>query len=76
MALGDVDGLEDGAIDGVILGKLDGLSDGMTLGAVEGLEDGGTDAFGVNLGSVFSCMDPIGTTESIDYADGEAYVGA
>ena len=39
-------------------------------------EDGGTDAFGVNLGSVFSCMDPIGTTESIDYADGEAYVGA
>jgi len=39
-------------------------------------ESGGTDAFGVNLGSVFSCMDPIGTTESIDYADGEAYVGA
>jgi len=39
-------------------------------------EAGGTDAFGVNLGSVFSCMDPIGTTESIDYADGEAYVGA
>ena len=39
-------------------------------------EAGGTDAFGVNLGSVFNCMDPIGTTASIDYADGEAYVGA
>jgi hypothetical protein len=39
-------------------------------------EAGGTDAFGVNLGSVFNCMDPIGTTESIDYATGEAYVGA
>jgi hypothetical protein len=39
-------------------------------------EAGGTDAFGVNLGSVFNCMDPIGTTENIDYATGEAYVGA
>ena len=39
-------------------------------------EAGGTDAFGVNLGSVFSLMDPIGTTESIDYGDSEAYVGA
>ena len=39
-------------------------------------ESGGTDAFGVNLGSVFSLMDPIGTTESIDYGDSEAYVGA
>ena len=39
-------------------------------------EDGGTDAFGVNLGSVFSLMDPIGSLESIDYGDGEAYVGA
>jgi hypothetical protein len=39
-------------------------------------EAGGTDAFGVNLGSVFSLMDPIGSIESIDYADGEAYVGA
>ena len=39
-------------------------------------EAGGTDAFGVNLGSVFSLMDPIGTIETIDYADGEAYVGA
>ena len=39
-------------------------------------EAGGTDTFGVNLGSVFSLMDPIGTTESIDYGDSEAYVGA
>jgi hypothetical protein len=39
-------------------------------------EAGGTDAFGVNLGSVFSLMDPIGSTESIDYGDSEAYVGA
>jgi hypothetical protein len=39
-------------------------------------EAGGTDAFGVNLGSVFSLMDPIGTVETIDYGDSEAYVGA
>ena len=39
-------------------------------------ESGGTDAFGVNLGSVFSLMDPIGSVESIDYGDSEAYVGA
>jgi hypothetical protein len=39
-------------------------------------ESGGTDAFGVNLGSVFSLMDPIGSIESIDYGDSEAYVGA
>jgi len=39
-------------------------------------EAGGTDAFGVNLGSVFSLMDPIGSIESIDYGDSEAYVGA
>ena len=39
-------------------------------------EAGGTDAFGVNLGSVFSLMDPIGTIETIDYGDSEAYVGA
>jgi len=39
-------------------------------------EASGTDAFGVNLGSVFSFMDPVGTTESIDYGDAEAYVGA
>lgn len=39
-------------------------------------EASGTDAFGVNLGSVFSLMDPVGTTESIDYGSGEAYVGA
>jgi hypothetical protein len=39
-------------------------------------EAGGTDAFGVNLGSVFDAMDPIGSTASLDYGDGEAYVGA
>ena len=39
-------------------------------------EASGTDAFGVNLGSVFSLMDPVGTTDSIDYGDGEAHVGA
>ena len=39
-------------------------------------EASGTDVFGVNLGSVFSFMDPIGTIESIDYGDSEAYVGA
>lgn len=39
-------------------------------------EASGTDAFGVNLGSVFSFMDPVGTTESVDYGDSEAYVGA
>lgn len=39
-------------------------------------EASGTDAFGVNLGSVFSLMDPVGTLDSIDYGDGEAHVGA
>jgi len=39
-------------------------------------EAGGTDAFGVNLGTVFDMMDPIGTTESTDLGSGEAYVGA
>ena len=39
-------------------------------------EASGTDAFGVNLGSVFDSMDPVGTLESLDYGDGEAYVGA
>ena len=39
-------------------------------------EAGGTDAFGVNLGTVFDMMDPIGATESTDLGSGEAYVGA
>lgn len=39
-------------------------------------EASGTDAFGVNLGSVYSAMDPIGTTETLDYGDGETHVGA
>ena len=39
-------------------------------------EAGGTDAFGVNLGTVFDMMDPIGTTESTDLGADEAYVGA
>jgi hypothetical protein len=39
-------------------------------------EAGGTDAFGVNLGTVFDMMDPIGTTETIDLGADEAYVGA
>jgi len=39
-------------------------------------EASGTDAFGVNLGSVFDSMDPVGTLDSIDYGSGEAYLGA
>jgi hypothetical protein len=39
-------------------------------------EVGGTDAFGVNLGTVFDMMDPIGTTETTDLGADEAYVGA
>ena len=39
-------------------------------------EASGTDAFGVNLGSVFTFMDPVGTTDSIDYGSGESHVGA
>ena len=39
-------------------------------------EAGGTDAFGVNLGTVFDMMDPIGTTETLDLGSDEAYVGA
>ena len=39
-------------------------------------EAGGTDAFGVNLGTVFTMMDPTGTTETTDLGSGEAYVGA
>jgi len=39
-------------------------------------ESGGTDAFGVNLGTVFDMMDPIGTTETTDLGADEAYVGA
>ena len=39
-------------------------------------EAGGTDAFGVNLGTVFDMMDPIGTTETTDLGADEAYVGA
>jgi len=36
----------------------------------------GTDAFGVNLGEVYDAMDPIGSVDSIDYGEDEAYVGA
>ena len=39
-------------------------------------EAGGTDAFGVNLGTVFDMMDPTGTLETTNLGDGEAYVGA
>jgi hypothetical protein len=39
-------------------------------------EEGGTDAFGVNLGTVFDMMDPTGTTETTDLGADEAYVGA
>ena len=39
-------------------------------------EAGGTDPFGVNLGTVFDMMDPIGTTETTDLGADEAYVGA
>ena len=39
-------------------------------------EASGTDAFGVNLGSVFSMMDPIGSTNTTDLGSGESHVGA
>ena len=39
-------------------------------------EAGGTDAFGVNLGTVFDMMDPTGTLETTDLGTDEAYVGA
>jgi hypothetical protein len=39
-------------------------------------EAGGTDAFGVNLGTVFDMMDPTGTIETTDLGADEAYVGA
>ncbi len=44
-------------------------------------EAGGTDAFGVNLGTVFSLMDPIGSvnthgSDGLDLGDGETHVGA
>jgi len=39
-------------------------------------ETGGTDAFGVNLGTVFDMMDPTGTLETTDLGSDEAYVGA
>jgi len=39
-------------------------------------EASGTDAFGVNLGSVFSMMDPIGSTNTTDLGSGEDHVGA
>ena len=35
-----------------------------------------TDAFGVALGATFDNMEPVGRTESSDFGDGEAYVGA
>ena len=39
-------------------------------------EAGGQDAFGVSLGTVYDNMEPTGSTTTIDYGDGEAYVGA
>lgn len=39
-------------------------------------ESTGTDAFGVSLGAVYTCMEPVGTITTVDYGDGEAYVGA
>lgn len=35
-----------------------------------------TDAFGVALGATFDNMEPVGRSESSDFGDGEAYVGA
>ena len=37
---------------------------------------GNTDPFGVNLGTVFDMMDPVGTTETTNLGESEAYVGA
>jgi len=39
-------------------------------------ETTGTDAFGVSLGAVYTCMEPVGSIITVDYGDGEDYVGA
>jgi len=39
-------------------------------------DTGASDAFGVSLGTVYDSMEPIGSTTTIDYGDGESYVGA
>lgn len=39
-------------------------------------EAGNTDPFGVNLGTVFDMMDPVGTIETTNLGESEAYVGA
>lgn len=38
-------------------------------------EPGGQDAFGVSLGIIYDDMEPIGRIVTIDYGDGEPYVG-
>jgi len=39
-------------------------------------DTGAADAFAVSLGTVYDSMEPIGSTTTIDYGDGESYVGA
>lgn len=39
-------------------------------------EASATDSFGVAISSLYDCMDPEGSVVTIDYGDGEAYVGA
>lgn len=39
-------------------------------------EAGAVDAFGVNLGTIYDCMEPTGSLNTVDYGDSEAYVGA
>ena len=42
--------------------------DGFTLGS--------SDPFGVSLGIVYDCMEPVGTVITVDFGDEEAYIGA
>ena len=39
-------------------------------------ESSSIDAFGVALGTIYDCMEPVGSINTVDYGDSEAYVGA
>lgn len=47
-----------------------------TLDPEDGFELGGTDAFGVSLGIVYDCMEPVGSLITVDFGDAEAYIGS
>jgi hypothetical protein len=42
----------------------------------DGFALGSSDPFGVSLGIVYDCMEPVGTVITVDYGDEEAYIGA